>query len=118
MTITALLQVVSIHFEDNQANYTPDIVKLFMDYAKKNTCSIYRQLKQIAAEAAMAVAPKPPTTSINFKDLPPDGQQQLAAQDRLNINPQANVGGTVPGNEGTGQPAPYNLTSLIGGSAQ
>jgi hypothetical protein len=114
---TALLQVVSIHFEDNQANYTPDIVKLFMDYAKKHM-QYLQAAKQIAAEAAMAVAPKPPTTSINFKDLPPDGQQQLAAQDRLNINPQANVGGTVPGNEGTGQPAPYNLTSLIGGGAQ
>lgn len=31
---------------------------------------------------------KPPTATINFKDLPPDGKAQLAAQDGIHLDPQ------------------------------
>jgi hypothetical protein len=43
-----------------------------------------------AAPVASKTAPgqKPPTESINFKDLPPDGQAQMAAQAGIHLSPQ------------------------------
>jgi len=42
-----------------------------------------------AAPAAGAEGAKPPSESINFKDLPPDGQVQMAAQAGITITPAA-----------------------------
>ena len=46
------------------------------------------QVIQMRAQAANA-AQKPPSTSISFKDLPPDGQAQLAKQAGLELDPEA-----------------------------
>jgi hypothetical protein len=48
----------------------------------------YQQMKQQAAEAAaQQQQPKGPSESINFKDLPPDGQQQMAQQAGITLQP-------------------------------
>lgn len=44
------------------------------------------QMKQAAAAGAGA---KPPSESISFKDLPPDGQAQMAAKVGINLQPAA-----------------------------
>lgn len=112
----ALTQYATIWFEDNQATYKPETQKMFEDYVKKHI-----QFMQAEAEIAAQVQPKPPATSINFKDLPPEGQVQLAAQDNIQLQQPAAgqpgagpAGGTVPGNEGTGQRQPYNLGQIGG----
>lgn len=46
-------------------------------------------MKQEAQANASAVPPKPPSTSISFKDLPPDAQAQLAAQAGIQMDPEA-----------------------------
>jgi hypothetical protein len=48
-----------------------------------------QQVMQMRAQAANASAQKPPSTSINFKDLPPDGQAQLAKQAGLELDAEA-----------------------------
>lgn len=50
------------------------------------------QMKQQAAQAAAQVAgggAKPPSESINFKDLPPDGRVQMAAKVGITLHPEA-----------------------------
>lgn len=47
------------------------------------------QMQQQAAAQANATPEKPPSTSINFKDLPPDGQSQLAEKAGINLHPEA-----------------------------
>ncbi len=54
---------------------------------------------------------KPPTVSINFKDLPPDGQSQAAAEAGIQLGQQA--GPTVPPS-----PAVQSFMDLGGGSPQ
>jgi hypothetical protein len=61
----------------------------------------YNQMKQDAAEAAQQQnPPKGPSESINFKDLPPVGQQQLAQQAGIQLPPpQQNQMGQPPQNQ-------------------
>lgn len=47
------------------------------------------QMKQQAAQQANAVEPKEPSMSISFKDLPPEGQAQMAAKAGINLEPEA-----------------------------
>lgn len=47
------------------------------------------QVMQMRAQAASSTAQKPPSTSISFKDLPPDGQAQLAKQAGIELDPEA-----------------------------
>ena len=46
------------------------------------------RVKQVIESRARA-AGKPPSESINFKDLPPDGQAQMAAKAGINLHPEA-----------------------------
>lgn len=46
------------------------------------------QQQAAAAAQPAANAPKPPSESINFKDLPPDGKVQLAAKAGLTLHPE------------------------------
>jgi len=48
--------------------------------------------------------PKPPSESINFKDLPPDGQAQLAEKAGIHLNPAAIA--ALPAPNGAPAPAP------------
>jgi hypothetical protein len=48
---------------------------------------------------------KPPSTSINFADLPPDGQLQLAKEANITLNPQALVEAHAQKIEGESQKA-------------
>jgi len=50
---------------------------------------LVQQVVQQRAQAAQAGAKKPPSESINFKDLPPDGKAQLAAQAGINLDPNS-----------------------------
>lgn len=53
----------------------------------ENVRAFVRSCKQIAAQqAAAATNQKPPSESVNFKDLPPDGQAQMAAQAGIKLN--------------------------------
>jgi len=47
------------------------------------------QAKQAAAQAANSEPPKPPSMSISFKDLPPEGQAQMAKQAGIELHPEA-----------------------------
>lgn len=51
------------------------------------------QVKKAAAEAAQAAQqqPKPPSESMNFKDMPPEGKLQMALKDGIKLNPAALV---------------------------
>lgn len=48
-----------------------------------------QQVMQMKQQAAADGEKKPPSTSISFKDLPPEGQAQLAAQAGINLHPEA-----------------------------
>jgi len=48
-----------------------------------------QQVMQQRAQASQNAAQKPPSTSISFKDLPPEGQAQLAKQAGLELHPEA-----------------------------
>jgi hypothetical protein len=49
----------------------------------------HAQQHQQALAAKQAPQQKPPSESINFKDLPPDGQAQMAGQAGIRLNPLA-----------------------------
>jgi hypothetical protein len=51
-----------------------------------NVRAYYQACKQIASQQQSG-AGKPPSASINLKDLPPSGQVQLAAQDGIQLDP-------------------------------
>jgi hypothetical protein len=110
-----LIEVVTIHFEENQQNYTPEVQALFTKYAQTHMQYLQAQ-QEIASQLSAA---RPPAESINFKDLPVEGQIEMARQAGLNINPApANPGGGAePGTTtGTGQTVPYNLGAIAGGT--
>ena len=48
-----------------------------------------KQVMQRQAEASGQAEDKPPSKSINFKDLPPEGQAQLALQAGIQLHPEA-----------------------------
>lgn len=47
------------------------------------------QMKQQAASAAAAGEQKPPSMSMSFKDLPPEGQAQMAKMAGIDLHPEA-----------------------------
>jgi hypothetical protein len=105
-----LVMYANIWFQDNQANYTPQIKDLFAAYLQKHADYITAQ-QQLAA----MTAPQPPKISENiaFKDLPPEGQVQMAKLGGINIQPQ-----TPPANMGTQTGTPGkgpNLGNIVGG---
>jgi hypothetical protein len=61
---------------------------------------------------------KSPSESINFKDLPPEGQQQMAAQVGIHLGQQG-IGGQIPQNQPvqgqpqSGQPLPSSPEEII-----
>jgi hypothetical protein len=64
-------------------------------------------LHKQALQAQQAPAPtKPPSESINYADLPPDGQLQLAAKAGITLNPQALVEQHAQQIEKDNQPKP------------
>lgn len=90
-----LIQIVSIHFEDNQGGYDEKIVALFEKYVQKHL-----QFIQAASEIAAMANPTPPGGALPLAGGLPTG---------------ANVGGgTLPENTGTGQENPYNLGTIAG----
>lgn len=48
-----------------------------------------KQALQMKAQAAAEAAGKKPSESINFKDLPPEGQAQMAKQAGIDLHPEA-----------------------------
>lgn len=84
-----LIQIVSIHFEDNQTRYNEKTVALFEKYVQKHI-----QFIQAASEIAAMANPTPPPGAL------PTGAEV--------------GGGTLPENTGTGQPNPYNLGPIVG----
>ncbi len=72
--------------------------------------SIARKQEEMQ-QASMQPPQKPPATAINFKDLPPDGQTQLAQQAGIQLGGEQNIGGQGVGMQqpeggAYGQPAP------------
>ncbi len=53
----------------------------------ENVRAFYNYCKQIAAQQAQQTQTKPPSESMNFKDLPPEGQAQMAAQAGIKLDP-------------------------------
>lgn len=47
-----------------------------------------QQAAQAAEQAKTATAPKPPSESINFKDLPPEGKAQMAEKAGIKLHPE------------------------------
>lgn len=88
-----LIQVVSIHFEENQMNYTPEIQALFEQYAQKHI-----QFLQSEQEIKAMMAPPPM--------MPLDAGANMDG-----ANP-----GTIPENMGTGGPQNYDLGNIAGQS--
>lgn len=101
-----LVQVGTIHFEENQANYSPEIQQLFQKYVEKHMR--YLQAEQ---EIAAMTKPQPPkiNESLNYKDAPPDIQRQIEGAAGMTPS-QTNV--PVQDNTGTGQPNGYNLGQI------
>lgn len=106
-----LIMIATIHFQENQLNYAPEVIDLFTKYAEKHT-----QYLQAEAQLAEQVKPKI-NESLNFKDLPPEGQVQMAKQAQIDISPPQG-GGPAPDTAGTGQTPAYNLGNLVGGGGQ
>lgn len=50
---------------------------------------VIAQRQQAAQQAGATAEKKPPSVSINYKDLPPDGQAQAAAQAGIELHPEA-----------------------------
>jgi hypothetical protein len=99
-----LIQVATIQFQENQQQYPPEVQQLFQQYVEKHLKYIQAQ-KEIAAMSAPQIPQ--PNESINFKDLPPEGQAQMAKQAGIDIgaqNPQAGLPG-----------ATSNLGNIVGG---
>lgn len=79
------------------------------------------QVVQQQQQAAQAQAPeqKPPSLSMSFKDLPPEGQVQMAAQAGIQLSPEALAAHAAIQNTGTGPPggAPSNGKTPAGPAA-
>jgi hypothetical protein len=91
--------------EDDYHNYESDVVKRWLSSeerreqdAKGNQLGVlnvklHKKHHDAAIQAAQAGQQqgKPPSESINYKDLPPEGQQQMAAQVGIKIDPPQQV---------------------------
>lgn len=64
------------------------------------------QMKQQAAQAASGAEQKPPSVSISFKDLPPEGQTQAAKQAGIDLHPEAIAAFNQHQREANAPPAP------------
>jgi len=53
-----LIQLITVHFEENQANYPPEVAELFMKYGEKHMRFLQseQEVKQLSAPAAPQVA--------------------------------------------------------------
>jgi len=89
-----LIQIVSIHYEDNQANYDPEIQEMFTNYVEKHMR--YLQSEQ---EVQQLTAPPPP---------------QVPGADALTQAFGGNPGNEeIPDAMGTGETPGYNLGGII-----
>jgi len=89
-----LIQIVSIHYEDNQANYDPEIQEMFINYVEKHMR--YLQSEQ---EVQQLTAPPPP---------------QVPGADALTQAFGGNPGNEeIPDAMGTGETPGYNLGGII-----
>lgn len=91
-----LMQIVAIHFEDNQANYTPEISQLFEKYIEKH-------LRFITAAQEISAMSNPPP------QLPAGGGPAGPLPTGADVG-----GGTLPENTGTGERQPYELGNIVG----
>lgn len=91
-----LIQLVSIYFEEHQAEIPEENAKLFEQYVEKHLRFI-----QSAQEVAAMSQPTPP-------GMPPGGGGVIPTDAGVG-------GGAIPGTQGTGQTTPYNLGNIVGG---
>lgn len=75
--------------EELAANVWLEINAPELLYANDPRVAQVIQMKQQAAENASKTEEKPPNQSINFKDLPPDGQAQMAEKVGIRLVPEA-----------------------------
>lgn len=90
-----LIQLITIEFEDKQAEYAPEVQQLFMQYVEK-----HMRFLQSAQEIQQLTAPPP---------VPVPGGDGLAAA--FGATPDGG-GGDIPQNEGTGDAPGYNLGAI------
>jgi hypothetical protein len=91
-----LIQLVTLHFEDNQANYAPEVSQLFTMYVEK-----HMRFLQSAAEIQQLTAPPSPQV--------PGGDGLAAA---FGATPDGG-GGDIPDAMGTGEEGGYNLGAIV-----
>jgi hypothetical protein len=88
-----LVMAASLHFEDNQMNYPPEIQALFQQYSEKHLR--YIQAEQETMAMAQPIVPQAQS---------PDALAQSVGTD---------LNGTLPESMGTGGPDTYNLSSIV-----
>lgn len=89
-----LIQLATIHFEDNQANYPPEVAELFTMYVEKHI-RFLRSAQEVQQLAA------PPTPQV------PQGDALAQA---FGANPED---GSIPDALGTGEEQGYNLGAIV-----
>lgn len=100
-----LVQICTVDFEENQADYTPETAALYEKYVQKH-------MRFMEAQQMIAQMTKPApdvNQSLNYRDAPPDVQRQIeqsAGYQPSNVPPADNMG--------TGQPNGYNLGNIAG----
>jgi hypothetical protein len=85
-----LIMAITVKYEEAGAKYPPDVDEVFQKYIEDHL-----KYLQAAQEVNQMLQPQVP-------------QAQP-------VNAMSNAMGTVPGNEGTGQPPPYNLGNIVAG---
>lgn len=93
-----LMQLASVHFGENKANYTPEITQMFIDYGNKHL-----QFLQSEQEIKAMMQPQIPQA------LPPGA---------LNAAVGTTPNGNIPENTGTTQPQGYDLGTIGGAGGQ
>jgi hypothetical protein len=91
-----LIQLATLHFEDNQANYPPEVAEMFTMYVEK-----HMRFLQSTQEIQQLTAPAPPVV--------PGGDALAQA---FGVTPEGG-GGDIPLNEGTGEEPGYNLGAIV-----
>lgn len=98
-----LIQLATIHFEDNQQSYPPEVAELFTLYVEKHMRFLQstQEIQQLTAPAPALVPGGDPLADLFGGGLADTG-----------ATPEGG-GGDIPLNEGTGEEPGYNLGAIV-----
>lgn len=127
LTLEALMQIMNIYVKNPQLATDPVLTQIFIKIVEISGAGIspialvsaMQQQAKLQAEAAKNGSTGKVSESMNFKDLPPEGQQQMAKQAGIDITPPdpnqgADVTATADSGGNPGERPSFSLTASGG----